>query len=71
MTIDYTNRNKVFTDKEFNQIPRNNDGDISHYDIDFIFCWLTEKQINKLSGDDYTRYCDHKEELEYLVSEFI
>lgn len=71
MTIDYTNRNKPFTDKEFNAIPRNSDGDISHSDIDLIFCWLTEKQVNKLSDDDFARHCEHKEELEYLLSDFI
>jgi hypothetical protein len=50
------------TDTEFKAIARNSDGDIIH--IDDIIGLLTEKQIDKLSDDDWQRY-DEAMNMEY------
>lgn len=50
------------TDTEFRAIPRNGDGDIIH--IDDIIGLLTEKQIDRLTGDDWQRY-DEAMNMEY------
>ena len=56
-------RTKKYTMKEFRNLPRNEDGDLtSMYDH---FLLLTDAQVDKLTGDDWSRYYDYKEELEY------
>jgi hypothetical protein len=56
-------RTKKYTMKEFRNLPRNDDGELtSMYDH---FLLLTDKQVGMLKGDDWSRYYDYKEELEY------
>ena len=56
-------RTKKYTMKEFRALERNSDGDLtSMYDH---FLLLTDAQVDKLTGDDWSRYYDYKEELEY------
>tara|TARA_R110000824_G_C14927501_1_gene648372 strand:- start:126 stop:332 length:207 start_codon:yes stop_codon:yes gene_type:complete len=54
-------RTKKFTPEEFNTLPRNADGDI--IDLYDAFIWFTPKQVNALTGDDYSRVDDYNEEL--------
>jgi len=51
------------TDKDFKMLPRNADGDIIH--IDDIIGLLSEKQIDKLTDDDWQRY-DEAINMEYF-----
>ena len=53
---------KKMTDKDFKMLPRNADGDIIH--IDDIVGLLSEKQIDKLTDDDWQRY-DEAINMEY------
>tara|TARA_R100001132_G_C3233723_1_gene67254 strand:- start:257 stop:490 length:234 start_codon:yes stop_codon:yes gene_type:complete len=62
-------RIKKFTPLEFKNLPRYDNGDL-HVDFwneDFI--WLTDRQKNRISGDDQTRLDDYEEELAYLMEE--
>jgi len=59
-------RTKKYTMKEFRNLPRNADGDLtSMYDH---FLLLTDKQVDMLSEDDHSRYYDYQEELEYEMA---
>jgi hypothetical protein len=59
-------RTKKYTMKEFRALERNADGDLtSMYDH---FLLLTDAQVEKLTGDDWSRYYDYKEELEYEMA---
>jgi hypothetical protein len=61
-----TIRTKKYTMKEFNALERNADGELtSMYDH---FLLLTDKQVGMLKGDDWQRYMDYKEELEYEMA---
>ena len=56
-------RTKKYTMKEFRDLPRNDDGELtSMYDH---FLLLTDAQVGMLKGDDWQRYYDYQEELEY------
>ena len=58
-----TIRTKKYTMKEFKALERNADGDLtSMYDH---FLLLTDAQVELLTGDDWSRYYDYKEELAY------
>jgi hypothetical protein len=59
-------RTKKYTMKEFRALERNTDGDLtSMYDH---FLLLTDAQVELLTGDDWSRYYDYKEELEYEMN---
>ena len=59
-------RTKKYTMKEFRALERNSDGDLtSMYDH---FLLLTEKQVDLLTSDDWSRYYDYQEELEYEMA---
>ena len=59
-------RTKKYTMKEFRNLPRNEDGELtSMYDH---FLLLTDKQVDMLKGDDWQRYMDYQEELEYEMA---
>ena len=61
-----TIRTKKYTMKEFKALERNSDGDLtSMYDH---FLLLTEKQVELLTSDDWSRYYDYQEELEYEMA---
>lgn len=61
-----TIRTKKYNMKEFKALERNADGDlISMYDH---FLLLTDKQVELLTEDDYTRYYDYREELVYELA---
>jgi hypothetical protein len=62
-------RTKKLTPEDFNALPRNADGDI--IDLYDVFVWLTPKQEDSLTGDDYSRVDDYKEELRCLAAEFV
>lgn len=54
-------RTKKYTMKEFRALKRYENGDlVNHYD-DFVL--LTDKQVDLLSNDDWSRYQDFQEEL--------
>lgn len=56
-------RTKKYTMREFKALERNADGDLtSMYDH---FLLLTEKQVDLLTSDDWSRYYEYQEELEY------
>ena len=56
-------RTKKYTMKEFRNLPRNADGELC--DMYEHFLLLTDKQVELLKGDDWQRYMDYQEELEY------
>jgi hypothetical protein len=59
-------RTKPYTMKEFKALERNSDGELtSMYDH---FLLLTDKQVDMLKGDDWQRYMDYKEELDYEMA---
>ena len=61
-----TIRTKKYTMKEFKALERNADGELtSMYDH---FLLLTDKQVEMLKGDDWQRYMDYQEELEYEMA---
>ena len=61
-----TIRTKKYSMKEFKALERNSDGDLtSMYDH---FLLLTEKQVDLLTSDDWSRYYDYQEELEYEMA---
>jgi len=59
-------RTKNFTNAEFKALPRNDDGDV--LDLYEAFVWLTPKQVDALSGDDYSRVDDYEEEVRYMFA---
>jgi hypothetical protein len=59
-------RTKKYTMKEFRALDRNADGELtSMYDH---FLLLTDKQVELLKGDDWQRYMDYQEELDYEMA---
>jgi len=66
--MDYLDRTKKFTNKEFKNLPLDCNGDI--IDLSTAFIWLTESQKSLLSDDDSSRLFDYQEELDCLMSEF-
>jgi hypothetical protein len=56
-------RTKPYTMKEFRALDRNADGELC--DMYEHFLLLTNKQVELLKGDDWQRYMDYKEELDY------
>lgn len=58
----------MFTMKQFAAIKRNSDGDI--VDLYDAYAYITEKQRELLSDDDYSRMDNLDEELQYLADEF-
>ena len=61
-----TIRTKKYTMKEFKALERNADGDLtSMYDH---FLLLTDKQVELLTSDDWSRYYEYQEELEYEMA---
>ena len=59
-------RTKKYTMKEFKALERNSDGELC--DMYEHFLLLTDKQVDMLVGDDWQRYMDYKEELEYEMA---
>ena len=59
-------RTKPYTMKEFKDLPRNSDGDI--IDLWDHFLLIKDSQIEMLTSDDWSRYYDLKEELEYEMA---
>ena len=66
MTNDRTTK---FTNKEFRELARNDDGDIID-DLGMACIWMTAAQVNKLTGDDYSRVDDYREEMRCMMAEF-
>ena len=59
-------RTKKYTMKEFRALDRNTDGDLtSMYDH---FLLLTDAQVELLTEDDWSRYHDYQEELNYELA---
>ena len=61
-------RTEKFTPEEFDALPRNADGDI--IDLYDAFIWFTPKQVDALTGDDYSRVDGYNEELRCMAAEF-
>jgi hypothetical protein len=59
-------RTKKYTNKEFKALERNTDGDLC--DMYEHFLLLTDAQVELLTSDDWSRYYDYKEELDYEVA---
>ena len=59
-------RTKKYTMKEFKALERNTDGELC--DMYEHFLLLTDKQVDLLKGDDWQRYMDYKEELDYEIA---
>ena len=67
---DYLNNRESgekFTTKEFNEIPRNSDGDI--VDLYDAYAFITKDQRELLSGDDWSRMQEYDDELTCLMAE--
>ena len=61
-----TIRTKKYTMKEFKALERNSDGDLtSMYDH---FLLLTDKQVELLTSDDWSRYYEYQEEIDYELN---
>ena len=56
-------RTKPYTMKEFKALERNADGDLTSMFDHFLL--LTDKQVEMLTSDDWSRYYEYKEELDY------
>ena len=56
-------RTKPYTMKEFKALERNADGDLTSMFDHFLL--LTDKQVEMLTCDDWSRYYEYKEELDY------
>lgn len=56
-------RTKKYSMKEFKALERNSDGDLC--DMFEHFLLLTPKQVELLTSDDWSRYYDYQEELQY------
>jgi hypothetical protein len=59
-------RTKKYTMKEFRALERNTDGELC--DMYEHFLLLTDKQVELLKGDDWQRYMDYQEELDYEMA---
>ena len=59
-------RTKKYTMKEFKALERNSDGELC--DMYEHFLLLTDKQVELLEGDDWQRYMDYQEELDYEMN---
>ena len=59
-------RTKKYTMKEFRALERNTDGELC--DMYEHFLLLTDAQVELLEGDDWQRYMDYQEELDYEVA---
>ena len=64
---DHLDRNLKFTDKEFNELCRTEDGDIS--DLSTAFVWLTDKQKQVVTEDDSSRIEYFEEDVRCLMAE--
>jgi hypothetical protein len=56
------------TNQEFKNLARNQDGDI--IDLYDLFLDLTDSQINHLTGDDWQRVEEYREELMLEIENF-
>jgi len=63
-------RTKHYTDQEFRDLPRYENGDVDYDVLSESFMWMTPKQKDKLSDDDFSRVIDMEEEVNYLLYEF-
>jgi hypothetical protein len=64
---DLLNRTAKFSDAEFWSLPRADNGDIR--DLYDAFIWITDEQVEALSGDDFARFDDFQEELRCLTAQ--
>lgn len=62
-----TRDGEKFSDTEFEAIPRYSNGDI--IDLFDAFCFITDSQREKLTGDDWSRFNEYEIELKYMASE--
>ena len=67
--IDYLDRTKKFTNKEFNELERDSDGDVVCLSTAFV--WVTDTQKETLTDDDHSRLNEYNEELSYLIADFL
>lgn len=66
---DHFDRTEKFTDAEFDALARNSDGDVID-DLGMAYIWMNEAQVERLTGDDYTRVDEYREEMRYMMAEF-
>ena len=59
-------RTEKYTMAEFRALDRNADGELC--DMYEHFLLLTDAQVELLEGDDWQRYMDYQEELEYEMA---
>ena len=62
----FLDRTEKFNNQEFASLNRNADGDV--IDLADAFIWLTDTQVEKLTGDDFSRYDEYQEELRCLIA---
>jgi hypothetical protein len=55
------------TNKKFKALPRYLDGSIIN--LYAVFHELTPKQVDRLAGDDWSRYADYQEEVRCMVAD--
>jgi len=72
--MDYSDIGKAtqrgfLTNQEFDALERHPNGDIKK--LPDVFFLLTDKQINQLSEDDFSRHDNYSEELRCLMAEYI
>ena len=59
-------RTEKYTMNEFKALKRNSDGDLTNMYDNFLL--LTDEQVELLTCDDWSRYYEYKEELEYEIN---
>tara|TARA_R100000995_G_C3415986_1_gene91607 strand:- start:53 stop:268 length:216 start_codon:yes stop_codon:yes gene_type:complete len=62
-------RTKSFSNAEFNALSRNDVGEIINLSDHFV--WLTDKQIDRLHDDDWSRVIELQEEIEIMKADFL
>jgi len=64
------NRTAKLTTEEFNSIPRNEGRDIID-DLAMLQIYMTPKQRDSLSSDDWSRAEENDEEMRCMMAEFL
>ncbi len=65
---DHFDRTAKFTNREFRLLDRNADGDVTD-DLEAACIWMTDAQVEKLTGDDQSRVDGYREEMRCMMAE--
>ncbi len=65
---DHFDRTDKLTDAEFEALERNADGDVTD-DLEVTNIFMTEAQIERLTGDDQSRVEEYKEDMRCMMAD--